>query len=252
MYILSKRIIAAFAFAAFVILALPGCTVTRQSKDMVIGSGTVGRQEVIIEKALAGIRVKTAIDVVLDGSLSDKAVIEADDNILSLVTVNQDISGVLEIDFQDNTNISPVKPVIVYVPLLSGGLLETLSAGNISMKDDAQLVGDFFELHLASAGDISVRLKAGSIKAAIESSGSLSLQGEADHAEIILSSAGDFNGFDFQIKDASVFARSSGNAYVNASGILKAEVTSAGNIVYDGKPGSIEMKDTSAGAIRPR
>ena len=74
------------------------------------------------------------------------------------------------------------------------------------------------------------------IVVSIRGSGSITLSGICNFAEITVQSAGNFNGSDLEILEAFVSSRGSGDIYVWATEWLEVEIKGSGNVYYKGNP----------------
>ncbi len=212
----------------------------------VTGNGQLGTKDIPLTGAVKGARTETSINIVLDAALEGKAVLEGEANILELVTVNQ-TAGVVTVNYKPNTMIFCTRPVTLRVPLVQGGLLETTSSGSVSIAGSDVLKGDAFELRTNSSGSITVRLETKDLRATSTSSGNINVMGSADKADIDLSSSGSFEGFDCKMQSAHVTLSSSGSAQVNVAASLTGNISSSGNIVYEGDPANVNVSDSSSG-----
>lgn len=234
----------------FAAMPLTGCININIGSDIVNGSGKIITKDIALEHTLTGVKTMSAIDVVFDPSMKDNIKLEGDDNILEYVQVRQNGNGVLEIDFKENTGIYTLKNVIVYVPYIDGGLIESSSVGNISLKGEA-LTGDTFDLQVSSTGSINLAIEANKLTVNDSSTGTIKLTGSADTAEITLSSTGSFEGYEFKLNDAVVTVSSTGSAHVNVSGELNASASGPGDVVYAGNP-KVSASGGGPGAVKPR
>lgn len=220
------------AILAIIVSLLSGC-------DIVTGNGNLTSKEISIPQDFKGAKTTTSIDIVVDPSLSDKAVLEGESNIIDLVDVS-DQNGLMVVDFKRIT-VSPSRSVKLRIPYFNGGSLETSSSGSIKIIGSKPLKGEKFNLRTSSSGSINVALEAKEMYARSSSSGNITVKGSADKAVIELSSSGGFSGFDCRLQDASVQLSSSGSAKVNVSGKLTGSASSSGNIIYDGNPSTINI-----------
>jgi len=86
----------------------------------------------------------------------------------------------------------------------------------------------------------------------ISSSGDITLTGDAGMLEADLSSAGDLNAYNLEVKEADVSASSAGDADINVSEKLTARASSAGDIHYMGDPKYVDAHSSSAGGIHKK
>ncbi len=231
-------------------LCLAGCISIGFGGESVRGNGDRVTREKALGGELKGVRTSSLINVILDPELEGKFILEGDSNILDLVKAEQ-FGGVLELGFKDGVSILSPVDVKAYVPFMDGGTLEASSVGSITMKGGT-LKGDSFRLTSSSVGSIELDIETEELIADASSTGSITLTGNADTARITLSSVGSFNGYGFAIGDARVTVSSMGSAYVTVSGVLDANVSSVGSIVYDGDPDKVNASSDSLGAVKPR
>jgi hypothetical protein len=246
-----KKRIVIFVLCMITILSacLAGC-ININIGNTVRGNGDKVTREKTFESELKGVSTSSMIDVILDPELEGKCILEGDSNLLDLVKAEQ-YGGVLELGFQNNINILPPVNVTVYVPFMDGGTIEASSVGSVSMKSGT-LTGDSFRISVSSAGSIDLDIETKELRANGSSTGSITLTGSADRADITLSSVGSFNGYGLAVGDARVNVSSVGSAYVNVSGRLDATVSSVGSVVYDGDPEEVRTSGDSLGAVKPR
>lgn len=240
-------LIAAALIALLLCLGLTGCLSINLGGSGVTGNGQMATKEIELSKTITGAKTMTSINIVLDPALQGKAILEGESNILELVEVNQDLGGVVTVNFQPNTMILSTRQVTMRVPLISGGLLETNSSGSISIAGSNVLSGDAFELRTNSSGSITVRLETKQLKAVSTSSGTINVTGSADKADIELSSSGNFQGSDCKAQTVHATLSSSGSAEVNVSSELTGNTSSSGNIVYSGDPEKVNVSTSSSG-----
>ena len=234
------------------LLTLVGCINFNIGNEVITGNGKKETHEIALENQLTGVRTLGAIDVILDPQIDGKYILEGDSNILDRITVEQRSDGVLELGFNQNISITSFSNVKVYVPYIKGGLLETASVGSISLKGDEPLRGDRFDLRISSTGNIELVIKTIELKANASSTGKIKISGNANKAEIILSSTGAFEGYEFNSADAIVYVYSTGSAYVNVVGELDVTISGTGNVIYDGIPESIVVRGGGPGTVKPR
>ena len=86
----------------------------------------------------------------------------------------------------------------------------------------------------------------------ISSSGDITLNGEADKLNANLSSAGDLNAYELEVREADVSASSAGDADITVSERLTARASSAGDINYRGNPKYIDAHSSSAGGVHKK
>lgn len=213
----------------------------------VLGNGQVTTENIRLPELFMGAKTQTSIDIVVDASLSDKAVLEGESNILEWAVVS-DEDGVLAVNYKPGLIIS-TRHVTLRVPYFNGGILETSSSGSITMAGSDPLTGDTFHLRVDSIGAIDVIIEAEQVNARSVSNGDITVEGSAENALIELSSMGSFYGRSFVIQNARLQLSSMGNAEVNVIGKLSGSTSSLGAISYDGDPSEIAVE---GGNLRKR
>lgn len=241
-----------FVLVLILAMSMVGCINYTPGAKIIVGNRDNVTEERTLEQPLTGARTMSPIDLVLDPDLQGKVILEGESNILELVEIRQDGKGVLEVSFKPNIGITPTKTVVVSIPVIAGGLLETSSTGSIMARNNAVVTGDSLELRVSSTGSINVTANVKTLKATDSSTGRIVLAGSAEEADIELSSTGGFDGYEFKVVDATVSVSSTGSAYVSVSGDLVGEISSVGNIVYDGNPASVTSKGGGMGSLKKR
>ena len=82
----------------------------------------------------------------------------------------------------------------------------------------------------------------------VSGTGTLTLSGTSNCAEITLSSAGTFMGKDLEIKVANVILAGSGNIYVWATDVLNVTIQGSGRVYYKGNP-LVNQSGTGSGSL---
>ena len=208
---------------------------------VVMGNRQMTAIVIPLPEVFKGARTLAPIDIIVDVSLTDKAILEGESNILDWAVVT-DEDGVLTVNYKPVIILSS-HPVILRIPYFSGGMLETSSSGRITMAGSEPLEGDTFNLRVNGNGSIHVEIDAKNVNVRSSSIGSITLAGSAEKALVELSSLGGFFGFDFVTQNARVQLSSLGSAQVNVTGELSGSTSSMGVITYDGNPARIMVRD---------
>ena len=129
---------------------------------------------------------------------------------------------------------------------LSG--IEVSSAA--SVITEGLLKSSSLRVEASSAGDGKLEIDVEELDVEISSSADLEIFGKTVIAEISVSSAGKFDGYELSCSEVEVSANSAGTARVNASKKLDATATSAGNIRYKGNPDKVYEDESSGGSVK--
>lgn len=218
----------------------------------------------------------TAIDIIYTSSSKTKVVIEAPDNVISLISVNVTGNKLVAEFNKKNLNFKGSPQCKVYVEApdvrsfstnsagdititnkvdVSGTVtMKTNSAGNISAQ---KVVCDDFVGNVGSAGNISIEdlssigvnistysagdikvanAKANDIKCVASSAGNIVISGNCSSVELVANSAGDVKASGLKAKVVKAVANSAGSIECYTTDTLEAQANSLGKIRYKGNP----------------
>ena len=162
--------------------------------------------------------------VTIDVTGTDSLTIEAEDNIMPLLT--SDIrNGTLELGSEQN--ISPTRTINYTITVASLSAVTVSGSASVTVTD---VEADTFTTDIAGSGSVEVF-------------------GTADTLEVTISGSGSFAGEDLEAVDGSVEISGSGNVVVFVTGSLDARITGSGNIEYLGDP-DVAQSITGSGSIR--
>lgn len=154
--------------------------------------------------------------------------VEADDNLLPLLTSSVS-GGTLQLGVKENTELQAATTLkfTVTVKALKG-------------------------ISLSGAGNAQVdALTTPALTVTLSGAGHLAVTGRADRQEVSLSGVGSYDGSQFSTKTAKVIISGTGNAIVQVSGTLDAEVSGVGSVDYIGNP-TVTQHVTGLGSVRKR
>jgi len=209
----------AFVFSILsIVLAIlaAGCTVG--SGDMITEARDVnGFNEIVL---------MTSGDVVVEVTGTESLEIEADDNVISLLT-SEVVNGRLELGSSGSFSTTR-------------GITYTITA--------AELVG----VTISGSGDIDVsRIDADSFEARITGSGNIDPSGNSANLEVTISGSGRFSGEDLESAIGDVIVSGSGEAVVNVTDDLMVRITGSGDVRYIGDP-TIDQDISGSGGVSQR
>ncbi len=167
--------------------------------------------------------------VVVDVTGSESLTIEAEDNVMPLLT-SRVVSGRLELGAEQNRfqRLSPTRDVLFRITA-------------------TELVG----VAVRGSGDVTVSgLRTDSFSVSISGSGNVAPVGTCDVLGVEISGSGDFDGRDLTARAGSVSVAGSGNAVVHATAELNVSVSGSGNVEYIGSP-SLEQSISGSGEVKP-
>lgn len=216
-----------FSLSSLVSLALVFSACGVVSGNTVRGSGNV-KTETRTVSGFTSVALAGVGDLVLQFGESEALTIEAEDNLLPLIT-SEVKDGRLTLGVQERTSLQTTKPIHYTV------IVKTLT-----------------EVVLSGAGTITVpKMALPKLAVTLSGTGSITAYGTADELMVIVSGAGSFVGSNLAAKTANVTMSGTGSASVNVSDKLDATLSGAGAIDYVGDP-TVNKNVTGAGQIRKR
>ncbi len=216
-----------FSLGSLVILALVFSACGVVSGNTVRGSGNV-KTETRTVSGFTSVALAGVGDLVLQFGESEALTIEAEDNLLPLIT-SEVKDGRLTLGVQERTSLQTTKPIHYTV------IVKTLT-----------------EVVLSGAGTITApKMALPKLLVMLSGTGSITAYGSADELMVVVSGAGSFVGSNLAAKTANVTMSGTGSASVNVSDKLDATLSGAGAIDYVGDP-TVNKNVTGAGQIRKR
>jgi hypothetical protein len=208
-----------------------------------------GSGNIITEKRntgnFTGISTASSIYVEVKIGSTYEVIVEADDNVLSLVKTTVD-GGVLKVRYADNTSLRNANvKVLVIVPTLEK--LYASSSGSIVVEGTLANVQKI-ELNCSSSANIDATVDAPTVDAECSSSGEINLSGRTQTFKVDVNSSGDIDAEDLLSETTIAEASSSGTANVHASVKLQGKANSSGTIRYKGGA-SVTKTESSSGSV---
>jgi len=187
------------------VLLLIGCSSTT-------GSGTL-KTETRPVSNFSAIELSGSGNLVIEQTGTESLAIEAEDNILPLLT--SDVSaGTLHLGEKDNNIVMETKPI------------------NYRLT-----VRDLRSLTVSGSGHVTAStLSAGKLNVTLSGSGGIILGGTADPQEIAISGSGQYDATGLASKVVTADISGSGHAVVKTSDMLDATISGSGSLTYIGNP----------------
>lgn len=191
-------------------------------------------------KSSAGINVEITVDD------SQGLEVEADDNIMALVSTKV-VNNILLVCYIDNTNVRNAQVTV----RISARELSSLRASSSSdivvngiLKSDKTI-----KIHANSSGSVTLEVDAPAVETEASSSGEIDIRGRTQFHKSEASSSGDVLASELLAERADANASSSGEINLHCSIDLSAKASSSGDINYRGNPTSPKIKTSSAGSV---
>ncbi len=222
-----------------VMLLLAGCTI-------VGGSGRIVSEEREVSGFHAVTLTGTGVVTVEQGD-EESLVVEADDNILSLIQTEVR-NGTLSLGFKPGaTIVNPSRPIryLVTVPSLN----EVVISGSGTVNVD-RVVDERFAATISGSGEMNVdSVTAADVRVTISGSGDVNIAGAAETQDIRVSGSGNYLAGDLASQSADVNISGSGSATIWVAESLDITVSGSGDVSYYGNA-RVDQQATGSGRIR--
>ncbi len=190
-------------------------------------------------------------EVVIQEGSAESLTIEAEDNLLPLITSAVE-DGTLRLGFDRATwrdSIRPTQPIrfVITLPALEG--FDLLGQGSLHAPS---LHNDALTLNLAGEGDVSIDLlEASRLEVRIAGDGAVTLAGTVEEQVIEIGGNGQVQAGDLDTQDTTITIGGSGDVVVWARRELAINISGSGTVSYWGDP-TISRRDIAgAGDINP-
>ncbi|MBN1965566.1 MAG: DUF2807 domain-containing protein [Anaerolineae bacterium] len=237
-------VIVLFALAA---LLTTGCDALIASTGGTRGSGNVISETrdvsgfTVIELNTSGNAVVTVGDV-------DSLTIEAEDNILPLLT-SEVRNGVLVLGTEPNSSFSSTRNIIYTITVANLDAVTLNGSGNLTA---GTLAGEQMVIAVNGSGSVDIADVSGNdLTVTISGSGSVTVAGSVTSQDVHILGSGGYNGFDLASNSATIVTDGSGNAQVNVADTLDATSNGSGSVIYAGGP-QVNAATNGSGDVRAR
>lgn len=208
------------------------------------GDGNVVKQEREVS-SFSGIDVGGAFKVFLTQGDKESLTIEADENLLDIITT--DVRG-STLKIGTSEDIKDYDELNVYITFKMIDELDVSGACQLSSENKFKL--DDLELDCSGASDVTLKMSAKNIELDCSGASQVDLYGMGESMNLDLSGASHMDASDFEVGicDADVSGASHGKIMVKSE--LSADVSGAGSLKYSGDP-QIKSHDVSgAGSLK--
>jgi len=230
------------------VLILSACNGFAFGSNFVRGSGVVATDNRTVS-GFSGIVLNGSGDATITQGDTESLKIEADDNILPLIT-SEVIGGKLVLGFKNNTSISTVLPVRFTITVKDLTSLELNGSGNANVGN---LTTSTQAVTLRGSGDVKLSLlQASQLTVDGNGSGNINISGGKVNSQAVrIFGSGSFNAPDLESQTASVSILGSGGAEIWAKTSLDVSIAGSGNVAYYGSP-TVTQKITGSGNVSGR
>ncbi len=229
---------------AFLLAAMPFW----MACDEVSGSGRVATESRQV-KSFSRLHVQGSMDVYIIKGTGGSAKVEAEDNILPLIELEED-GDVLRIRFKNNVNIRTHKDIKVFLATETLREIELAGSGDIKVESH-YASAEPVELSVAGSGDIEAGFSAPAVHVNIAGSGNADVKGETRELHVDIAGSGNCDASDLLAETAEVSIAGSGDVKLHASRSLSANIVGSGNVYYKGEP-AMNVSKMGSGTVQKR
>jgi hypothetical protein len=192
-----------------------------------------------------GLEISGAFKVIIKQGATEEVVIEADANILPLIKTEV-VGGELKI----YTNKPIHNPTVMKAYITVKELKDIDVSGAVDIESEGRLNLQELSIDASGASDSKLDLQVQKLTLDCSGASKMKFAGSANIFEMELSGASDIFAFDLVSESCDIEISGAGNAQINVSKRLSAEVSGAGTIRYKGSPTEIDQEVSGAGSIK--
>lgn len=228
-------------------MMLAGFTVVEDKK--LKGTGYVLLKQRPVHQSFTRVSVQQAITLYLAQDTTTTIAVEADDNLLPYIKTEV-VDGQLNIYIDPNVVVSRFTQmnVIVGMPVVTD--LNIATAARLEGATPIRVAR--LDIVASGAGSVKLEVKGSEVEVDASGAAKLELKGEVARLDLDLSSSAYLKAWDLHVVDCDAELSSAAKAEIYVTGVLKAEITSAGIVIYDGTPRSIVHDVSSRGVLVKR
>ncbi|MDR0230674.1 MAG: DUF2807 domain-containing protein [Dysgonamonadaceae bacterium] len=181
----------------------------------------------------------------------------ASDEYRVILTVDSNLKEYVEIFTRNNTlTIKTEKGVScsftkflveVYCPVLT----DVSMSGSCKFKCFDEIITPSFGVDISGSGKADVMVDCSRFSGKISGSGKVTAIGSAANANIDISGSGVFEGYEFDVKNATVKISGSGKVNISVENDLNANISGSGEVNYRGNP-TVNTKISGSGKVREK
>lgn len=196
----------------------------------IVGNGDVMTKTKSVED-FDRIEINGNFNVYLDQTGKPGLRIEADENIMDIIKVNQ--SG-NKLEIRSEVNILRAKKKNLYISFDDLSELEMFGAVEIRSEDKIKVKS--LNISGGGAADVKLDLEAGRMRIDISGAANFEISGKADQVDMQISGAGGFDLLDLRTEKMTIEISGAAHARVFATEELNVEISGAGAVRYRGNP----------------
>lgn len=207
------------------------------------GNGKV-RKETREVTSFNKIDIGGAFEVYLKQGDNESLVIEADENLLELITTQ--VSG-KTLKVCTEKNIRKSKKLNLYITFTD---LENIDvSGAVEVKSQNTLKFDNLKIEGSGASDVELELIVDKLEGDFSGASEIELSGSADEFYLDMSGAGELDAYDFEANNVTLDISGAGSARIYAKENLKVRASGAASVKYKGNP-RVDSRISGASSVK--
>jgi hypothetical protein len=192
-----------------------------------------------------GIEVSGAFDIILKQGTVEEVILEADANLLPLIRTDV-VGGTLRLETR-----KPINHVTVMKAYITVKDLKRIDvSGAVDINTDGRITVPELSIDASGASDSKLELAVQKLKLDCSGASKMRFSGYATDVNMDLSGASDIFGFDMLVENFDIEISGAGNAQINVTKKIRAEISGAGSVKYKGSPTEIDQSVSGAGSIK--
>jgi len=235
-------------FAAILILSISGAAIAKPHAAV-----TTSFSEVV-DRHLSGFRavdVAGSFDVYITQGSTESVKVEAPSELMPRIITEVENGTLRVYNKNDGFRWGDVwghhKKIVVYVVAKNLNSISLTGSGDAFFKDGIN--ANAMRLNISGSGDMTGRIDAKSVDCSISGSGDMKLTGHAETSSVNLVGSGDYEARSLVTVNCAVRVTGSGDAQVNASEKIDAQVSGSGDVRYTGSARSVNAHKSGSGDI---
>jgi Putative auto-transporter adhesin, head GIN domain len=192
-----------------------------------------------------GIDVSGAFDIILKQGATEDVTVEADANLLPIIRTEV-VGGTLRIDTRKPIHHSTVMKVYITVK----DIKRIDVSGAVDISTDGRITVPELSIDASGASDLKMEIVVQKLKLDCSGASKMKFSGSATDVNMDLSGASDIFGYDMLAENYDIEISGAGNAQINVSKKIHAEISGAGSVKYKGSPTDIDQSVSGAGSIK--
>ncbi|MEN8250638.1 MAG: head GIN domain-containing protein [Bacteroidota bacterium] len=190
------------------------------------------------------IEISGAFNIILTPSNDQIVKLEVDDNLVKFIDI--EVRG-NKLYVETDRRLDSRGGINVKIPVKDLKGLSSSGASNIRTTD--VIISNSLKFDLSGAGKMELELDAENVKIDLSGAGLVYLEGAAKLLDVDMSGAGSLEADALEAEDCTIDISGVGNAVVNVTGTLEAQVSGLGNVEYVGNPKSVKGDVSGIGEV---